>query len=42
MIIDNSFDDGMIILEINNGFITFEADYIPEWALPVKKQFEVL
>lgn len=40
VMIDNSLDDGKIILEINNGFITFEADYLPEWALPIKEQFE--
>lgn len=41
VMIDNSFDDGKIILEINNGFITFEADYLPKWALPVKEQFKL-
>ena len=40
VMIDNSLDDGKIILEINNGFITFEAKSIPKWALPVRAQFK--
>ncbi len=40
VVIDNSSDDGKIILEINNGFLTFESGHLPEWAIPVKKQFE--
>ena len=40
VMIDNSLDDGKIILDINNGFITFEANYIPKWALPVRAQFK--
>jgi len=40
VLIDNSLDDGKVILEVNNGFVSFEGNYIPEWAVPVKKQFE--
>ncbi|MCR2820050.1 hypothetical protein [Lederbergia panacisoli] len=40
VIVDNSQDDGEIILEINNGMITFEAKSLPEWVLPVKEQFK--
>ena len=39
VLIDNSQDDGEIVLEVNNGVITFEAEFLPQWVLPVKKQF---
>jgi len=39
VLIDNSQDDGEVVLEINNGFITFEATNLPQWSLPVKKRF---
>ncbi|HLR51650.1 MAG TPA: zeta toxin family protein [Candidatus Avamphibacillus sp.] len=41
VMIDNSLDDGKIILEVNNGFITFETNYLPQWALPVMEQFKL-
>lgn len=41
VLIDNSLDDGKIILEVNNSFITFETDYLPAWARPIKEQFEM-
>ncbi|MCK0470380.1 zeta toxin family protein [Halalkalibacter sp. APA_J-10(15)] len=40
VLIDNSEEDGEIVLEVNNGFITYEATYLPEWTHPVRKQFE--
>ncbi|SER93055.1 Predicted ABC-type ATPase [Gracilibacillus ureilyticus] len=40
VLIDNSEEDGEIVLEVNNGFMTFEATYLPEWAYPVLQQFE--
>lgn len=39
VLIDNSEDDGDIVLEINNGFITFESNTLPKWVLPVVEQF---
>jgi predicted ABC-type ATPase len=40
ILIDNSKDDGELVLEINNGVITFEASNLPEWVAPVKNQFK--
>lgn len=40
VVIDNSEDDGEIILEVNNNFITFEASNLPQWALPVLEQLK--
>lgn len=40
VLIDNSLDDGKVILEINNGFITFETTRLPEWSRLIKEQFE--
>ncbi|WP_343810199.1 zeta toxin family protein, partial [Virgibacillus siamensis] len=40
ILIDNSKDDGEIILEINNGKITFEVNHLPNWALPLWQQFQ--
>lgn len=40
VLIDNSEDDGKIVLEINNGVITFETNIIPKWALPVMEQYK--
>jgi len=39
VLVDNSQEDGEIVLEINNGAITFEAQNLPQWVLPVKEQF---
>ncbi|GGN67335.1 MULTISPECIES: zeta toxin family protein [Oceanobacillus] len=39
ILIDNSEDDGEIVLEVNNGFVTFEAIDLPQWSLPVKELF---
>src|SRR5699024_4948197 len=39
VLIDNSLDDGKVILEVNNQVITFEADHLPGWSRPIKKQF---
>lgn len=39
VLIDNSQDDGKIILEMNNGLITFASDYLPKWALPVIEKY---
>lgn len=39
ILIDNSKDDGEIVLEINDGKITFKANHLPNWALPLWKQF---
>lgn len=41
VLIDNSQDDGEIVLEINNGVVTFEAKPLPRWTLPVKEQFNI-
>lgn len=35
ILIDNSTDDGEILLEINNKNITFTADILPLWAQPI-------
>src|SRR5699024_9297592 len=40
VLVDNSLDDGRVILEVNNGVVTFETDYLPKWAIPVKNQFK--
>lgn len=40
MLIDNSKDDGVIVFEINNGKITFKADHLPNWSLPLWEQFQ--
>jgi predicted ABC-type ATPase len=40
ILIDNSKDDGELILEINNGVITFEATDLPKWVGPVVNQFK--
>src|SRR5699024_2541323 len=41
VLIDNCLDDRKIILEVNNSFITFEANYLPSWARSIKEQFEM-
>ncbi|MFD1849321.1 zeta toxin family protein [Oceanobacillus bengalensis] len=38
VLIDNSEDNGEIVLEVNNGIITFEATNLPQWSLPVWEQ----
>ncbi|ALX47670.1 zeta toxin family protein [Lentibacillus amyloliquefaciens] len=40
ILIDNSKDDGEIILEINDGKITFEVNQLPDWALSLWQQFQ--
>lgn len=40
ILIDNSEDDGEIILEVNAGQITFESNNLPLWAHPVREQFK--
>jgi predicted ABC-type ATPase len=40
ILIDNSEDNGEIVLEINNGIITFELSPLPQWAIPIIKQFK--
>jgi len=40
VLIDNSKDDGEIVLEINNHKITFESGILPEWSIPVIEQFK--
>ena len=35
ILIDNSTDDGEILLEINNKIITFAADKLPTWVQPI-------
>ena len=39
VLVDNSLDDGRVILEVNNGIVTFETNDLPKWAIPVKNQF---
>ncbi|MEQ6375598.1 hypothetical protein RZN25_01950 [Bacillaceae bacterium S4-13-56] len=39
VLIDNSEDDGKIVLEVNNGIITFEATNLPKWSHLVQEQF---
>ena len=39
VLIDNSEDDGEIVLEINNGKITFETTNLPQWSLPIRNQY---
>lgn len=40
VLIDNSRDDGEIMLEINDGKTTFEVNPLPHWALPLYQQFQ--
>lgn len=40
VLIDNSQDDGEMVLEINDGKITFETNNLPQWVLPVWEQFK--
>lgn len=40
VLIDNSTDDGEIVLEINNDKITFESKTLPDWSIPIWKQFK--
>jgi len=42
ILIDNSEENGEIVLEINNGIITFEICNLPKWALPVVEHFKKL
>ncbi len=35
VLIDNSEDDGQIIVEVNDGSIIFTASQLPDWSLPV-------
>jgi len=41
VLIDNSEDDGEIVLEVNDSQITFESSNLPLWAYPVREQFKV-
>lgn len=41
VLIDNSEDDGEIVLEVNDGQITFESSNLPLWAYPVREQFKL-
>jgi len=40
ILIDNSQDNGEIVMEINNGKITFQSEYLPSWVLPLKEQYQ--
>lgn len=40
VLIDNSEDDGEIVLEANNGIISFETSPLPEWVTPVTEQLK--
>lgn len=40
VLIDNSEDDGEIVLEVNNNVITFTTDDLPAWALPIMEKFK--
>ncbi|MFB4166179.1 zeta toxin family protein [Alteribacillus sp. JSM 102045] len=40
VLIDNSEDDGKIIMEINDSVINFEVSPLPQWALPVAEQLK--
>lgn len=40
ILIDNSKDGGEIILEINDGKITFRVNQFPRWVLPLYQQFQ--
>lgn len=40
VLIDNSEDDGEIVLEANNGIINFETSPLPEWVIPVTEQLK--
>lgn len=40
VLIDNSEDDGEIVLEVNNGIISFETSPLPEWVTPVTEQLK--
>ena len=35
VLIDNSEDDGRLLLEVNEGKIIFTVSQLPEWTLPV-------
>ncbi|APB38107.1 zeta toxin family protein [Heyndrickxia coagulans] len=40
VLIDNSLYNGEIVLEVNDGQITFEKSNLPKWALPVWERFK--
>jgi len=40
LLIDNSKDDGEIVMEINSGQITFQSTNLPPWVNPVRDQFK--
>ncbi len=39
VLIDNSQDDGKIVLEVNEGIITFNQTELPKWSIPIWEQF---
>lgn len=39
VLIDNSEDNGEIVLEVNGLVITFKANALPQWVLPIVEQF---
>lgn len=39
ILIDNSKDDGEIVLEVNKGQITFQSNRLPEWVIPIREKF---
>ncbi|WP_228550976.1 hypothetical protein [Sporosarcina cascadiensis] len=40
ILIDNSEDDGQIILEVNNGHITFQIINLPACSIPILERFQ--
>lgn len=39
VLIDNSKDDGEMVLEVNDGNITHKSDQLPKWSLPIHDKF---
>jgi predicted ABC-type ATPase len=40
VLIDNSEDNGELVLEINDGIITYESNNLPKWALPIVEKLK--
>src|SRR5690625_1719078 len=40
ILVDNSKDNGKIVLEVNEEKVTFNINNLPEWSLPIWEQFK--
>ncbi len=39
VLVDNSKDDGEMVLEVNDGNITYKSNQLPKWSLPIHQKF---